>query len=77
MFNTELNVIRQGDIVILSRKCPFCGKETCKKMKAKDYDDGILRYNSGWLLQAAFPTADASTRELILTGICDKCFDSI
>lgn len=73
--NTKLQVIRQsGDNVILVRKCPFCGKETRKEMNAKEFDDGVYTYQMGASIQDAFPNADASTRELLITGICDACF---
>ena len=76
--NTKLQVIRQsGDNVILVRKCPFCGRETRKEMDAKEFDDGVAAYQMGALIQDAFPKADASTRELLMTGICDACFSSL
>lgn len=78
MPKTMLQVIRQsGDNVILMRKCPFCGHETRKEMNAREFDDGVFAYQNGARMQDAFPKADASTRELLMTGICDKCWDSM
>jgi hypothetical protein len=76
--STKLQVICQsGDNVILIRKCPCCGRETRKEMNVKEFNDGVTAYQMGALIQAAFPKADASTRELLMTGICDACFGSL
>ena len=78
MPRTQLQVIRQsGDDVILVRKCPWCGKEIRRSMNAKDFDDGIFALQHGAHMQDAFPKADASTREMIMTGICDSCWDTL
>ena len=78
MNKTQLQVIRQsGDNVILVRKCPFCGKEVRKEMNAKEFDDGVEAYRRGAHIQDAFPKADASLREMLMTGICDKCWENM
>ena len=78
MPKTQLQVIRQsGDNVILVRKCPFCGRETRKEMNAREFDDGVFAHQNGARMQDAFPKADASTRELLMTGICDKCWNEM
>ena len=77
MPKTKLQAIRQNDKVILARQCPFCGKETRKEMDAKEFYDGIEAYQNGALVQNAFPKADTSLRELIITGICDACWENL
>lgn len=57
--------------------CPFCGKVYSINVSAKEYEDGIERYQRGELLQNAFPTFTPSQREAIHTGICDECWDSM
>lgn len=50
---------------------PFSGNETETELKVEyeDFDKAVKRYNDGALLQEAFPMLDASTREMIKTGI--------
>ena len=77
MPTTKLNIINNGDTVLLSRKCPWCGKEVHKEMNAKEFYDGIEALNNKVLLQDAFPNADADTREFIWTGICNECWNTL
>ncbi len=56
--------------VTLHRTCPFCGAEYTLKVRADEYN----KYLSGELVQKAFKSLDADLREMIITGICPKCF---
>ena len=74
---TELDAI---DTVVLETVCPFCGKThklILKGDKIVEYKQGKVAYEAGYAVQAAFPSFTASEREFILTGICDKCWDSM
>ena len=53
--------------------CPFCGKSHTVEVRAADWHD----YEDGALAQDAFPYLSASERELIISGICPTCWNSI
>ena len=75
---TKLGVINQGtETVILYRICPFCGKDVRKEVPSKEFYQGIDKYQSGSTIQAAFPSFDSDTREMILTGICSECWNDM
>lgn len=52
--------------------CPFCGKENEIEVNSFDY----LAWEAGELIQNAFPYLTAEEREMINTGICDKCWNN-
>ena len=54
--------------------CPSCGKEWELEVEEKDYID--FKKN-GKLAQCAFPYLTPEKRELIISGICNKCWDII
>ena len=72
-----LNVIRSSNTVTLRRICPFCKKTHEVKVDAKAFDDGMKLYAKGMPVQNAFSTFTPSQREMILTGICDKCWNNL
>lgn len=51
--------------------CPFCGAVNHVTVPGL----GFLRWQSGMLVQCALPELSASERELLITGICDPCWD--
>ena len=53
--------------------CPFCGKETELEI---DFD-GYIEWQSGALVQNAFPELSPSKREVLISGICPKCQEGI
>lgn len=53
--------------------CPICGKVNEVNVKFEDY----LRWQGGDLIQDAFPYLNANDRELLLSGICSKCWDKM
>lgn len=57
----------------LMRKCPFCPTISEVVVEAQ----GLWDYEHGVMLQNAFPDLSADEREVILTGICTPCYDSI
>lgn len=68
------------DKVTLATVCPWCGKEqklVLEGAKAAEYKQGKVAYEAGCMIQDAFPSFTPSEREFILTGICDKCWDSM
>lgn len=70
-----LSVIRSSNTVTLRRICPFCKKTHEVEVNAKEFDDGMKLRAKGKPIQTAFPTFTPSQREMILTGICDECWD--
>ena len=58
--------------VVLSIVCKECDKEIAITVNKIDYDN----YLTGTInIQKAFPYLSDDNRELILSGICGKCFD--
>lgn len=56
----------------LINRCPFCGKRQSVMVYTKDYKS----WRDGALAQEAFPYLTPSEREIIISGICSKCFPS-
>lgn len=59
-------------IIKLKKICPFCAAENeleLTESQLKAYDDGNL-------VQNVFPDKSADWREMFITGICPKCWDS-
>lgn len=59
-----------SETITITNKCPFCGKASSVIVPAKNYTD----YMNGMSVQDAFPNLTADEREVILTGICKKCW---
>lgn len=38
---------------------------------------GLFQYNSGMPIQAAFPGLTADEREMLMTGMCDPCWQNL
>lgn len=53
--------------------CSECGATFVYKINGKDLFD----YEKGKHIQDAFPYLDDDARELILSGVCGKCFDKM
>lgn len=53
--------------------CPFCGTENEIKVNMVDYWEWV---NEGKLVQNAFPYLSADEREMLISGICPKCWES-
>lgn len=69
-----------GDHKDLIIECPWCGKTSTIKLNVentKAFDEGVKAYQNGALIQNAFPFLTAGERELLMTGICTKCWESM
>ena len=42
---------------------------------SKNKSEGAIKYSQGAVIQNACPYLSASDRELLITGICDPCWD--
>ena len=60
------------DMIILTH-CPICGKENEIEVNMEDYFD----WQNGKLVQNAFPYLSADEREMLISGICPKCWDKM
>ena len=59
--------------VIVITACPFCGKAHEVLVNEEDY----LNWDDGELVQNAFPYLSADEREMLISGICPTCWDSM
>lgn len=53
--------------------CIMCGDTTLIEVP----EEGYKRWKSGELIQNALPELYADERELLISGICGKCYDKI
>lgn len=58
---------------IVTIKCVDCGKDHNIKLCIDD----LKKWQKGALIQNALPYLSSAERELIISGICGKCFDKI
>lgn len=80
MPTTKLKATYNNDgTVTLVRECPLCGRESLVIMNAQEFTSGMQKYNDNALIQDAFPPDmfSDSLREMILSGICDKCWKKL
>ena len=63
--------------VEITRTCPFCRKTYTFTVDKEAYESGMEAYKNGVLLQNAFPSFSPSIREMLKTGICGECWESL
>lgn len=54
-------------------RCPFCGKNGLVEVDVEQYE----AWQSGELIQYAMPALSATQREMLITGMCEDCQNSI
>lgn len=59
--------------VCVITECPFCHKANEVEVNEMDYWD----WQDGALAQDAFPYLSTDERELLISGICPKCWDDM
>ena len=59
--------------ICVVKYCPFCGKGQEVEVNEQDYWD----WEDGTLAQDAFPYLDPEEREVLISGICPTCWDSM
>ena len=59
--------------VMIETACPFCGAAHMIEVNLTDYWD----WKDGKLAQDAFPYLTPDEREMLISGICPKCWDSM
>ena len=62
--------INYKEVCIVTR-CPFCGHANVIEVNEADYWD----WQDGELAQNAFPYLSANEREMLISGICPKCWE--
>lgn len=63
-----------GDDLVFTRDCArHCGRRLEIRAKMDDFKD----WKMGKLIQQAFPYLTAAQRETLITGICDKCWETM
>ena len=60
--------------VIVVTVCPMCGHANEIAVNEEDYYDWSF---DGALVQDAFPYLSADEREMLISGICPKCWDKL
>lgn len=60
-------------MVNYQKACNMCGEMHYLVLT----EESVEAYKQGALIQDAFPYLDDGSREIIKTGICGPCFDSI
>ena len=63
--------INNKEVTIITA-CPFCGHANEVEVNEEDYWD----WQDGALVQDAFPYLSADEREMLISGICPKCWDN-
>lgn len=54
-------------------RCRICGVVHSVEVPK----DGFLRWRGGEHIQSALPSLTTDERELLLSGICGRCFDNL
>lgn len=58
---------------IIYTKCPYCKSENRVSVVQRDY----LAWRKDTLIGEAFPYLNSDQREMLMTGICPKCFINV
>ena len=62
-----------GPMQCISAKCSEC--QTTKVLEVPI--EGLDAYRNGALIQRALPMLSPGDRELLISGICGRCFDAM
>ena len=61
------------NIVVIEKKCPFCGQVTTITIPTEKY----IKWQEGESIQKAMPNLSAVSRESLISGLCWDCQDKI
>ena len=64
---------KNNEEYIIVTTCPFCRHAHEIPVNENDYWDWV----DGALIQDAFPYLSADQREMLISGICPKCWDNM
>ena len=65
--------MKTDNLIHVKRQCRKCHETTLYSLD----QDALARWQSGELIQNAFPHLTADERELLISGTCGKCFDAL
>lgn len=63
--------INYKEVCVITR-CPFCGRGNEVEVNENDFFD----WHDGVSVAVAFPYLSASEREMLISGICPKCWNN-
>lgn len=63
----------ENDVVYVGRYCPFCGQYH----EVLVYEDDYAAWQNGALVQEVFDYLTPNEREILISGICPKCWDKM
>lgn len=75
-YRVDRSLANDDDVVIVVN-CPCCGKQSVFDVDKDVWRKGEIAYMNGAKIQDAWPTLSLSQRELLLTGMCDKCWNNM
>lgn len=64
--------INYKEVCIVTR-CPMCGRGNEVEVNENDYFD----WDDGMNVAVAFPYLSANEREMLISGICPKCWSNM
>lgn len=70
MVNATVTTVTSTTVTV-SVKCPFCGKAQTLTVPRKGFD----LWRQGALVQVAFPDLSPDDREVLVSGVCPKCWE--
>ena len=73
MITSVVSTEKRPDLSTVTTACPHCKGESTLIVNTAD----LKAWREGTLIQNAFPHLDADQRELLQTGICVKCWETI
>ena len=69
--NVNINTGSESWFVTVSTVCPYCGQEHNIKCNVR----GLIKWRMGDYIQNALPDLTPAEREMLMTGICDECWN--
>ena len=57
--------------------CPVCKKEWTLEIPLDEFNEGMRLREEGRLIQFAFPKLSDAERELLISGVCNKCWKDL
>ena len=59
--------------LLINKPCPYCG--TISKVAVPE--SGLRQWKSGTRIQDALPMLTEDEREILMSGVCPKCWDEV
>jgi hypothetical protein len=59
--------------ITISKRCIECGEEFTFEVT----EEGLKKWREGELIQRCFPELSPGMRELLISGICGRCFSKM